>query len=188
MTRLGDELVYHYTSFESFLDIVKSRLLWASDLEAVNDPAELYNARWLLHSILSVHGERSVAVGEALRQAFGLEYLPSRLNFVGEAQLQYRRFATGSVHYLEQYPAESHWGSVIGHVFGVSFCKKPDLLSQWRAYGLNGGGVCVGFERQKLRRISRNNQNSWTSITSRRSKSSTSWTLSAPVSSVTKLR
>jgi hypothetical protein len=32
----------------------------------------------------------------------------------------------------------------------VSFCKKPDLLSQWRGYGLNGGGVCVGFDRQEL--------------------------------------
>ncbi|MGI8960725.1 MAG: DUF2971 domain-containing protein [Bryobacteraceae bacterium] len=39
----------------------------------------------------------------------------------------------------------------IGHVFGVSFCKKPDLLSQWRAYGLDGGGVCIGFERQELK-------------------------------------
>jgi hypothetical protein len=33
----------------------------------------------------------------------------------------------------------------------VSFCKKPDLLSQWRAYGLNGGGVCVGFDLQELK-------------------------------------
>ena len=65
--------------------------------------------------------------------------------------LQYQRFAEGAVEYLQGYSAESHWNLALGHVFGVSFCKKPDLLSQWRAYGLDGGGVCVAFDRQQLK-------------------------------------
>lgn len=63
---------------------------------------------------------------------------------------EYQRFAEGAVDYLQRYTADSQWESAIGHVFGVSFCRKPDLLSQWRAYGLNGSGVCIGFERHKL--------------------------------------
>jgi hypothetical protein len=32
----------------------------------------------------------------------------------------------------------------------VSFCAKPDLLSQWRAYGHNGTGFAIGFDRAEL--------------------------------------
>src|SRR3954449_9637430 len=121
MALAEDELVYHYTTFESFLSIVRSKSLWASDLEAVNDPAELYYARGLLQRILSIHSEKSTAVANALQQSLGVDYIPSRMRFAGESQAQYRRFADGAVHYLQQYSAESHWQSVIGHVFGMSF-------------------------------------------------------------------
>lgn len=35
------------------------------------------------------------------------------------------------------------------------FClsRKHDLLSQWRAYGKSGGGVCIGFDRAQLQSI-----------------------------------
>jgi hypothetical protein len=32
----------------------------------------------------------------------------------------------------------------------VSFCSRADLLSQWRAYGTNGGGCAIGFNAKKL--------------------------------------
>ena len=32
-----------------------------------------------------------------------------------------------------------------------SFSEDPDLLSQWRAYGANGKGVCLGFSLEKLK-------------------------------------
>jgi hypothetical protein len=31
---------------------------------------------------------------------------------------------------------------VIDDIFTVSFCRNPDLLSQWRGYGGNAQGVC----------------------------------------------
>lgn len=145
-----DELIYHYTTFESFLSIIEKNCIWASDLEAVNDPAELWNARQLLHNVLQVHAERSATIGYAIQRACGIAYLPGRREVAGALQSQYQRFAEGAVNYLRNYSADAHWGAAIGRVFGVSFCKIPDLLSQWRAYGLNGSGVCVGFDRQRL--------------------------------------
>jgi hypothetical protein len=150
ITPVDEDLIYHYTTFESFLSIIKNNCVWASDLEAVNDPAELWNARQLLHSVLQVHAESSATTGYAIQRACGIAYLPGRREVAGALQHQYRRFAEGAANYLERYSADSHWAVAIGHVFGVSFCKIPDLLSQWRAYGLNGSGVCVGFDRQKL--------------------------------------
>ncbi|MDQ2776959.1 MAG: DUF2971 domain-containing protein [Acidobacteriota bacterium] len=35
-------------------------------------------------------------------------------------------------------------------VFLVSFCDAADLLSQWRAYGLDGRGYAIGFHTQAL--------------------------------------
>ncbi|WFD11471.1 DUF2971 domain-containing protein [Tepidibacter hydrothermalis] len=34
--------------------------------------------------------------------------------------------------------------------FSCSFSKKRDLLSQWRAYGDDGAGFCIGFDKNKL--------------------------------------
>ena len=33
----------------------------------------------------------------------------------------------------------------------MCFSEKPDMLSQWRAYGDGGHGVCIGFNLKKLR-------------------------------------
>jgi hypothetical protein len=71
-----------------------------ADLEAVNDPAELYTARGLLHDILSVYSECTGFVATAIQQAIGLEYLPPRSHFPGESRLQYQRFAEGAVDHL----------------------------------------------------------------------------------------
>lgn len=111
MTFLEDDLVYHYTNCESFLSIVKSNSLWASDLEALNDPAELYTARGLLHNIFAVYREPSGFVASAIQQAIGLEYLPPRWKFAGQSELQLQRFAQGAVDYLLRHSAESHWDS-----------------------------------------------------------------------------
>jgi hypothetical protein len=35
-------------------------------------------------------------------------------------------------------------------VFIACFCEDGDLLSQWRAYGRDGRGVAVGFDRERL--------------------------------------
>ncbi|WP_417813890.1 DUF2971 domain-containing protein [Thalassospira alkalitolerans] len=37
--------------------------------------------------------------------------------------------------------------------FAVCFCRKPDLLSQWRGYGAGGTGISLGFSSQALQNI-----------------------------------
>ncbi len=146
---MEDKLVYHYTIFEAFLSIVRSNSLWASDLEALNDPSELSNARQSLYALVVLR-QRNSLMALALRRERGMMRLPSLRQFAGESQEQYRHFAELAADYLSGFSADSHWDSAIGHVFGISFCRTPDLLSQWRAYGLNGSGVCVGFDRSEL--------------------------------------
>ncbi|MGV3719150.1 DUF2971 domain-containing protein [Citrobacter amalonaticus] len=35
------------------------------------------------------------------------------------------------------------------HVYNLSFCLEPDLLSQWRGYG-SSQGVCLEFDDEEL--------------------------------------
>jgi hypothetical protein len=35
-------------------------------------------------------------------------------------------------------------------VYLACFCEEGDLLSQWRAYGANGGGFCIGLESRDI--------------------------------------
>ncbi|HEI8721956.1 TPA: DUF2971 domain-containing protein [Serratia marcescens] len=44
---------------------------------------------------------------------------------------------------------EHYENSRANYVYNLSFCKKPDLLSQWRAYGKNQG-VCLEFDSNEL--------------------------------------
>ena len=37
--------------------------------------------------------------------------------------------------------------------FVSCFCEKSDLLSQWRAYGMQSGGYCIGFAAEDLRAV-----------------------------------
>lgn len=37
--------------------------------------------------------------------------------------------------------------------FVSCFCEKPDLLSQWRAYGAQSAGYCIGFAAEDLRKV-----------------------------------
>lgn len=37
-----------------------------------------------------------------------------------------------------------------GRVFLASFCSDGDLLSQWRGYGVSGGGYALGFDPERL--------------------------------------
>jgi hypothetical protein len=92
MTVFDDELVYHYTDFESFLNVVNSESLWASDLDAVNDPAELHSAIGLLRDIFAVYGARLGLEGSAIQQLRGLKYLPPLREFARESQSECQRF------------------------------------------------------------------------------------------------
>jgi hypothetical protein len=37
----------------------------------------------------------------------------------------------------------------------ASFCEQPDLLSQWRSYGIDGRGIALGFDTRVLQDLAR---------------------------------
>ena len=144
------DLIHHYTNVDAFLEIVETNSFWASDLSAVNDPGELSHVRTLLEE-LSLQRSLSLGSAEMRKLDPDAEYLypcdPPR-NVAESLLEQYRMFAGAMYEFLRNEYSPPQWRLLLGRVFGVSFCKESDLLSQWRAYGLSGEGLCIGLEKQ----------------------------------------
>lgn len=72
----------------------------------------------------------------------GITCLKNALNYLKED------FGPGTLEFIEQ--ALMHFKiHRAAHVYNLSFCMEPDLLSQWRGYG-STQGVCLEFDEAEL--------------------------------------
>lgn len=117
--------LFHYTSSSGLNGILCSKSLWATSLQFVNDTAELQAAIDLTKAMLL---ERAETVDEP-RVAKRLREISNGL----------------SNHLLHRDPDFDCPVTVCA----VSFSEHHDLLSQWRAYG-GEGGYSLGFEFESL--------------------------------------
>lgn len=116
-----DSVLYHYCSMEAFEAIVRSGKIRMSDINMMNDSAEM---GWGY----SVFEE---AASRILREREGDEKLPGQ-------------------DYFEEIGAYLFQTQQCLHPLVACFSKKPDVLSQWRGYAADATGVCIGFASAKL--------------------------------------
>ena len=115
---------YYYCSLETFLNIIKNKEIYLSDPLKMNDKSEI---RWYLNRLNDKQNNDGVcfSILESMKIRSGLDFsydnLLDILNFKGQKS-----------------------------IYISCFSKKPDLLSQWRAYADNGNGVSIGFDLDKL--------------------------------------
>jgi Protein of unknown function (DUF2971) len=127
-TQVEPELLYHYTTQEGLLGILKDKCIWATHLRYLNDTSE----------------------GEIVSRAV-FEELSSRVNsfplmqFLGVPPIE-RTVKTqcDDEEVISQGFAMSSWATS-QNVFVASFSKEGNLLSQWRAYSGASGGYSIGF-------------------------------------------
>jgi len=114
--RSRPKIVYHYTNSAGLLGIVKSRAIWATNIEYLNDANEFRYARDVAENVIGQLPEQSECeLSSRLRQ--------SVLESIREARAS----------------------SASGSVFVTSFSEFGDSLSQWRGYGAQIGGYALGF-------------------------------------------
>lgn len=107
------ERLYHYTSAQGLVGILKSHVLWATDSRCLNDTQEFKLGLKIALDILAGHN-----------------------------QFQFLRKVIDDV--------ISSWTPQVAGVFVICFCRDRDLLSQWRAFGSDGRGYCLGFDMQGM--------------------------------------
>jgi hypothetical protein len=127
------DFVYHYTNTSGLLGIISTGRLWATDIEFMNDAEELAYARATVLDDLRARSDEIVPPHED--SADGMRAAVLR-NVASE---------------LEQSPQAQF--STTYHVYATCFCEKGDLLSQWRAYG-GDGGYAIGFRTASLLEMS----------------------------------
>jgi hypothetical protein len=115
-----DDFLYHYTTLDAFVSIVKTQEIWASNVFYLNDSAEVHLALRLAQGLLKEEIEKKSSD------------LPAR-----RLKKLYESLSDKSSGLIEM-PA-----------FVWSLSKKEDDLSQWRAY-CREGGVAIGFRQNDL--------------------------------------
>jgi hypothetical protein len=122
-------LLAHYTSLETFEQVLKGKQLWFSNPLLMNDYQEV---RWGI-----LESARLVPTNDAIRNALGSE--ERLLKFL--TALEYWQLRFEGEHALDTY------------IF--CFCEhdaddKDGILSMWRGYGNQAGGVAVILNTKKL--------------------------------------
>lgn len=102
-------VLYHYTDLTAFLEIMKSNVLWASDISYLNDATELDFAN---KKILGF-------VNSKLKHAFEVDAELLRRSFSNTNQTDASQFF-GAISFCEQDDLLSQWRGYAGSIGGVS--------------------------------------------------------------------
>lgn len=141
------ENLYHYTTWDGLLGILKSQKLWATHCRFLNDFSEIVLFRERLVNLMLPYVQQSYDqllqdsphVEEKIKQEGGLgQVIRHDTEVVVDGQYK----ATGEEIYILSFCGEhkNH------HV------NRNGLLSQWRGYGA-GGGFAIVLNTQKLEEI-----------------------------------
>lgn len=114
-------VLYHYCSMEAFEAIIRTGNIRLSDINMMNDFAEM---KW----------------GYGVFAAAASRILAKRKD---DSTLPRREFLDGINTHLS--PTQLYIHPLI-----ACFSKNPDVLSQWRGYADNGSGVSIGFNAENL--------------------------------------
>src|SRR6266404_3405917 len=125
-TREPDKPLYRYTTQTGLLGIIKSRQIWATHTQYLNDRREF------LHAVDLVHEEIKRLLDEAI------DSYPSRPHQSAREDSLARMQAAVSMS-----PQSIN-------VCVCSFSEERDSLSQWRAYG-GSSGFAIGFSGELLK-------------------------------------
>ncbi len=121
-----DQLIYHYCSAETLLNIVNSKNLRFSDINMLNDSQE---TRWGYSTF-----------EEAATRLIERKSLPGiGVDFPTE--------------FFDDVDKIMHGFQLAAHPFICCLSKVADSLEQWRAYGDDGRGFAIGFRAGSLKKF-----------------------------------
>lgn len=141
------EKLYHYTTWDGLLGILKTQTLWATHYRFLNDYSEIVLFRDELVSLILPYVRE--AYEKLVKQSPHIEQKISQEGGLGQA-----------IQHDAEVVVDAQYRATGDEIYILSFCgqhKNPHinsngLLSQWRSYGA-GGGLALVFNTQKLEEI-----------------------------------
>jgi len=141
------DYLYHYTTQDGLLGILKNNCLWATHYKFLNDYSEIILFKDKLISLIYPY------VLEDFKKL--IKHSP---------KVKQKIYKMGGLHQVVQHDAkvliDAQYGALGDEIYIFSFCGQPErpnianngLLSQWRGYG-TGGGAALVFDTKKLEEI-----------------------------------
>lgn len=117
------KIIYHYTTQDGLIGILKESALWATKIHYMNDASELIEPFSIAKTFLTE--------------------LNQQLDPKSDKDQELQKEIALSI--LDEIDS---WQRV--NICLVSFCTDGDLLSQWRGYGVSGSAYAIGFDLEKL--------------------------------------
>ncbi len=139
------EFLYHYTTQEGLLGILRDKCIWATDIRYLNDTSEgqIFTKLFLdeLNQRPTTEPEGPPSQLMMLGQLMGLsvDHPESQIQCTDKEVLIWGETAFSWIRAQD--------------AFVASFSEHGDLLSQWRAYSGENGGYGIGFTRSYLKSI-----------------------------------
>lgn len=124
------EVLYHYTSFDTFVNIIKNREFWLSDITKSNDPLE----------------------GQYILQELERSYI----KLYNEEQINQNQYFLAHRSFLRLTEELFSHERLINFCGSASFCIPTHELSMLRCYGDNGKGVALGVPVTALENLTKN--------------------------------
>ena len=123
------DILYHYTSPEAALNILRSNGFWATEARYLNDPTDVFET-WEIARKVQEEYLKDFPLGDAIDYEKKVEEFAKNID--------YRK---AYLAHLYMFPVDFHKND---NVFLISLSANGDSLPQWRAYCPNGG-YSLGF-------------------------------------------
>lgn len=114
--------LYHYTSKESFLGIIKNKTLWASEILFMNDIKESKIPFEIFQNL--INEKRNSDIKKKIEDVQNVK----------------------NINLFDFYKTFEGF-----NIYVISFSEKENDLNQWRIYGENGSGCCLEFNANELK-------------------------------------
>lgn len=139
-------MLYHYCSLESFINIMKNKSFWLSDVRKSNDRDECMHLFKFLKARIDIDEDISNELKD-----LSLNYISDYVEqySYGKGIRKYlpsREFEIANIVEGDEYSADLRIPPV--HVLCLS--EEGNLLSQWRGYADDGGGIAIGLREEFL--------------------------------------
>lgn len=149
---MESNIVYHYCSVETFLNIIRNHTLRLSDLCSSNDKAEMKVLLGdLENEILNQYRKRDDFLETVI---YGMD-VDESFEFILKKVISKMDNNTNQM------------------LFGICFSEKGDLLGQWREYADKGTGIAIGFNLEWLQKLGNNDSFKFSKVNYEYSKDST---------------
>ena len=148
------DLLWHYCSNDTFIEILKHQTIRLSDITKSNDYMELMCVLNPLKSMVkennSCPAQFGSAIGTLIGGAIGLwiekpenkdEYWNNLFSKESKKWADKKALQEHLLHFTEK---------IDGCVWGFCLTRNEDDLNMWRGYGNNTSGIAIGFKKSEL--------------------------------------